>query len=90
MPVDPHGLLIIIPNLPAPLALPCPEPHLALEHVPLPVLDHPILRPLNSYLLAQAIPSAVLCRGGPLLIFDLEDLSNHALPPGICLQPMQA
>ena len=90
MPVDPHGLFLITPDLPAPLTLPRPHPHLTLEHVPLPVLHHPVLRPLHSHLLAQPVPSALHPRPRSLPIFDLEELSDHALPPGVCLQPMQA
>jgi hypothetical protein len=90
MPIDLHGLLIITLDLPAFLTLPCPQPHLILEHVALPVLHHPILRPLNSDLLAQAIPTSLQCRALSLRIFDLEDLSDHALSPGVCVQPMQA
>jgi hypothetical protein len=90
VPIDLHGLFIIALDLPALLALPCPEPHLTIEQVSLPVLHHPILRPLYSYLLAQPIPSALHCRARSLLFFDLEDLSDHALPPAVCLQPMKA
>jgi hypothetical protein len=61
VPIDLHGLFIIALDLPALLALPCPEPHLTIEQASLPVLHHPILRPLNSYLLAQPIPSALHC-----------------------------
>ena len=90
MPVDPHGLFIITPDLPALLTLPRPHPHLTLEHVSLPVLHHPVLRPLHSHLLAHRVPGALHPRPRPLLTLDLEELSDHALPLGVRLQPMQA
>jgi hypothetical protein len=89
VPVYLHGLLIIGLDLPAPLTHPRPHPHLAPEHRPLPVLPHPVLRPLHSHLLAHPVPCALHGITRALPVSHVDYLSEHALPPGVSVQPAQ-